>query len=152
MLNRRKSIETQSFSWQIKDAPCWLLNDNILPSSRMFLPCRIKEQNPIHRSEYIKVLLDDQKYLMELKVKKGFLYQRSEGSREKSRKKSNLLESNMKGIQEEDPVRSSIYDSMFGSNAMDQIKDDLYASLCKAFMKFVEIISGFLLFFYILQK
>ena len=130
-------METEDFTWQIKDAACWLLNDNILPSSRMFLPCRIKEKNPIHQSEYIKVLLDDQKYLMELKVKKAFLYQRSEGSKKKAGKKSNLLASNMKGIEEEeDPNSSSMYDSMFGSNAMDQIKDDLYASLCKIISNF----------------
>ena len=129
MLNRRKSMENPDYSWQVKNAPCWLLNDNILPSSKMFLPCRIKELNPIQRSEFIKVLLDDQKYLMELKVKKAFLFQRSEGLKKNINKKSNLLESKMSQIDEENYKTNSLYDSMFGSNPMDQIKEDLYASL-----------------------
>lgn len=131
MLNRRKSLESKDLSWQVKDAPCWLYNANILPSSRVFLPCIIKGECVKANSEYIQVMLDDQKYLMELKVRKKYLFQRTVSTDANPSQKNELLASRMKDIQEEEYLTNSNYDSDFGNNMIDAIKEDLYMSYGK---------------------
>jgi hypothetical protein len=120
MLNRRKVIEKDNFEWQDEGVACWLLNENIIPSSRIFLPCKIKEKSIRPNSEFIKVFLDDQRYLMELKVKKRYLFQRS--------MTANLPESKISELA--DYYQSEM--SLFQSNVVDLLQEDEFKTLSKA--------------------
>lgn len=119
MLNRRKVIEQDNFEWQDEGVPCWLLNENIIPSSRIFLPCKIKEKSIRPNSEFIKVFLDDQRYLMELKVKKRYLFERSPTT--------NLAESKINELT--DYYQSEM--SLFQSNVVDLLEEEEYKTMSK---------------------
>ena len=109
MLKRRKTIEKLNQQWMVPDETCWLFNDSILPSSRVFLPCRIKTVRP-SEPEYAKVLLDDQRYFMELKVKRRFLFRRTPFAEGQKVPTPKLMESLFPEIEEEE----------FGEVDMDQ--------------------------------